>query len=342
MSAPLPPVVMLDVAGTALTDDDRECLSNPATGGLILFSRNYTDRTQLSALIAEIRAVRPDILIAVDQEGGRVQRFRDGFVRLPPMAALGKQYDQHPQRACESATLLGELMATELVELDIDISFAPVLDLDYGQSSVIGDRSFHGSVAGMVALAGRFIDGMASAGMAATGKHFPGHGHVAADSHLALPEDERDFDSLWATDIQPFAALAPRLAGIMPAHVLYHAVDAQPAGFSEFWLQDVLRQRLGFRGVIFSDDLTMVGAHGVGNMATRVGAAFSAGCDMVLVCNDRTAALEALAAVEAMDMGAFKQRVAVQALRAKPRAPMAVERRHDAERLASELLGTVS
>ncbi|MCK5886032.1 MAG: beta-N-acetylhexosaminidase, partial [Alcanivorax sp.] len=221
---------MLDLEGLQVSDVEKDLLAHPGTGGLILFTRNYQDRQQLAELVRQIRAVRPEILIAVDQEGGRVQRFRDGFVRLPSMAALGRRYDQAPQAAVGEAALLGELMASELTELDIDLSFAPVLDLDYGTSTVIGDRSFHGDADAMIALAGAFIDGMSAAGMAATGKHFPGHGHVVADSHLELPVDPRPLAEIEAADLRPFVALAPKLDGIMPAHVIYSAVENQTAG----------------------------------------------------------------------------------------------------------------
>ncbi|MDX1804384.1 MAG: beta-N-acetylhexosaminidase [Alcanivorax sp.] len=336
MSVPVSPLLMLDLEGLEVSAAERELLAHPATGGLILFARNYQDREQLQRLVTQVRAVRPDILIAVDQEGGRVQRFRDGFVRLPPMAALGRRYDVDPLSACRQACLLGELMATELVELDIDISFAPVLDLDYGSSTVIGDRSFHGSAEGMIALAGAFIDGMYGAGMAATGKHFPGHGHVVADSHLELPVDPRPMADLEAADLQPFMALAPRLAGMMPAHVIYSAVDAEhTAGFSRHWLQTVLRAQLGFRGVIFSDDLSMAGAHAVGDCPARAAAALDAGCDMVLVCNDRHGAEQTLHWLEGQR---YQGQVPARALRAVARAPMDEERRQQAAALASTLI----
>lgn len=288
------PLLMLDIGGFELDAEDRELLAHPGTGGLIFFARNFHSREQICRLVSEIRAVRPDLLIAVDQEGGRVQRFRDGFVRLPPMRRLGEQFDADPQQARTHAHQLGALMASELVACDIDISFAPVLDLDFGQSSVIGDRSFHTRADAVTDLAGAFIDGMRAAGMAATGKHFPGHGFVQADSHLELPVDQRGFDEIERDDLQPFRALAQRLGGIMPAHVLYPRVDAQPAGFSRFWLQTVLRQQLGFAGVIFSDDLAMAGAAAAGSYAQRAEAALGAGCDMVLVCNDRAGAVQVL------------------------------------------------
>jgi len=292
------PLLMLDIGATSLSAEDRELLQHPGTGGLIFFSRNFESRAQLCELVRDIRAVRPDILLAVDQEGGRVQRFRAGFERLPPMRRLGERYDLAPAEALEQSRQLGVLMAAELVACGIDISFAPVLDLDFGQSSVIGDRSFHAHGQAVVALAGAFIDGMAAAGMAATGKHFPGHGFVQADSHLELPVDDRPLAEIEATDIAPFRQLASRLAGIMPAHVVYRDVDPEPAGFSRFWLQQVLRKQLGFTGLIFSDDLTMEGAASVGDYPARAAAALGAGCDMVLVCNNRPGAISTLEYLE--------------------------------------------
>ncbi|HBC17948.1 MAG TPA: beta-N-acetylhexosaminidase [Alcanivorax sp.] len=325
---------MLDLEGLQVSDVEKDLLSHPGTGGLILFTRNYQDRQQLAELVRQIRAVRPEILIAVDQEGGRVQRFRDGFVRLPPMAALGRRYDQTPQLAMAEASLVGELMASELTELDIDLSFAPVLDLDYGTSTVIGDRSFHGDADAMIALAGAFIDGMSAAGMAATGKHFPGHGHVVADSHLELPVDPRPLAEIEAADLRPFVALAQKLDGIMPAHVIYSAVENQTAGFSRYWLQTRLREQMGFRGVIFSDDLSMAGAHGVGGYAERARAALAAGCDMVLACNNRTGAEEVL---DFLAGTPFSGQVPASGLRARSRRPMETTKRHAATELAAAL-----
>ena len=291
-------VLMLDIEGTQLSAEDRELLAHPATGGLIFFARNYEDPTQLRSLVDQVRQVRPEILIAVDQEGGRVQRFRQGFTRLPAMAELSHRYAADAAAAEREARLLGALMASELLTCGVDISFAPVLDLDFGHSSVIGDRSFGATAEQVVALAGAFIAGMRQAGMAATGKHFPGHGHVAADSHLELPVDERALDEIRAADLVPFSALASTLDGIMPAHVVYSQVDEKPAGFSSFWLQQVLRRELGFDGVIFSDDLAMAGAACAGGYPQRAAAALDAGCDMILVCNDRAGALETLAYLE--------------------------------------------
>ncbi len=331
------PLLMLDIGATTLSAEDRELLQHPGTGGLIFFSRNFESRAQICELVKAIRAVRPEILIAVDQEGGRVQRFRDGFERLPPMRRLGELFDLDPPQALSKARQLGVLMAAELVDCGIDISFAPVLDLDFGQSSVIGDRSFHAQAVAVTELAGAFIDGMADAGMAATGKHFPGHGFVQADSHLELPVDDRGFEQIVATDLLPFQQLVPRLAGIMPAHVVYQKVDPLPAGFSTFWLQRVLRQQLGFGGLIFSDDLTMEGAASVGGYDERAHAALSAGCDMVLVCNDRAGAVKTL---EYLERHPKQQVVAATTLRASVR-PVSTQQLTEAANVARALLETV-
>ncbi|MCH8544748.1 MAG: beta-N-acetylhexosaminidase [Alcanivorax sp.] len=334
-----PGLVMLDIAGTSLDDTDRTLLANPLVGGLILFARNIRDRAQLCALTAEIRALRPDMLIAVDQEGGRVQRFRDGFVRLPPMAALGKRYDEDAEQALADSWLLGRLMAEEVLACDVDISFAPVLDIDHGRSDIMGDRCFYHDAEGVTALAGAFVAGMQDAGMAATGKHFPGHGYAEADSHLALPVDERDMAALRGQDLIPFARLAQQLTGIMPAHIVYDAVDPLPAGFSRLWLQQVLRAELGFNGVIFSDDLSMAGAAMAGGYPERARAALEAGCDMVLVCNDRPGALQVIRFLEtrlpALDLPA--QPVAASCLLASAGTRMSGGERAEAQALAEAL-----
>lgn len=286
--------VMLDVKGLELTAEEREILRHPQTGGVIFFARNFEGPEQIQALTASIRAVRPELLLAVDQEGGRVQRFRNGFVRIPPMKALGDQFAHDPAKARQLARQWGWLMAAEVLAVGVDISFAPILDLDRGLSKVIGDRSFHGDPEVAIALLGPFIDGMHAAGMAATGKHFPGHGSVEADSHVDIPVDERSLAEIEAHDLRPFMALASTLQGIMPAHVIFPRVDNRPAGFSPFWLQEILRKRVGFQGVIFSDDLSMEGAGVAGSHADRAEAALSAGCDMVLVCNNPEAAVRVL------------------------------------------------
>jgi beta-N-acetylhexosaminidase len=283
--------IMLDVAGLTLTEHEKNIINHPNTGAVILFSRNYESPEQVTELINSIRAARNgDILIAVDQEGGRVQRFRNGFTRLPPAS----YYADTPKLA-EHA---GWLMAMELLAVGVDFSFAPVLDIDCGVSEIIGDRSFSTDAELATRLSSLFRKGMNAAGMAATGKHFPGHGAVALDSHLTLPVDERDLDSIRAKDLQPFKQLiAEGLEAIMPAHVVYPKVDPNPAGFSPFWLQQILRGELKFNGTIFSDDLSMEGAASVGDFPERARLAQQAGCDMILVCNNPTAAEQVLNAL---------------------------------------------
>ncbi|WP_339083445.1 beta-N-acetylhexosaminidase [Pseudomonas sp. TMP9] len=285
--------MMLDIAGTWLTAEDRQILRQPQVAGLILFSRNIEHPNQVRELSGAIRALRPDLLLAVDQEGGRVQRLRQGFVRLPAMRALADNAN-----AEYLAEQCGWVMAIEVLAAGLDLSFAPVLDLDHQRSAVVGSRSFEGDAQRATLLAGAFIRGMNAAGMAACGKHFPGHGWAEADSHVAIPVDERSLDEIRANDLLPFRQLSQQLAAVMPAHVIYPRVDASPAGFSRRWLQDILRGELGFNGVIFSDDLSMAGAHIVGDAACRIEAALTAGCDMGLVCNDRAAAELALSALQ--------------------------------------------
>lgn len=289
--------LMVDIAGTWLTAEDRHLLRQPEIAGLIIFARNIESPRQVRQLSAAIRAVRPDLILAVDQEGGRVQRLRQGFVRLPAMRALA-QAAKTDAGAEYLAEQCGWIMATEVLAVGLDLSFAPVLDLDHGRSAVVGTRAFEGKPQRATALAGAFIRGMNAAGMAACGKHFPGHGWAEADSHVAIPVDERSLDEIRAKDLVPFARLSKALAAVMPAHVIYPQVDAQPAGFSRYWLQEILRKELGFDGVIFSDDLSMAGAHVVGDAASRIEAALTAGCDMGLVCNDRAAAELALTAAQ--------------------------------------------
>ncbi|HZQ59918.1 MAG TPA: beta-N-acetylhexosaminidase [Casimicrobiaceae bacterium] len=289
--------VMLDVAGFELAADERERLMHPLVGAVILFSRNYRSREQLAALCDSIARLRtPPLLIAVDHEGGRVQRFRDGFSAIPPMRSLGEQWDRDVAAAVQEARRLGMTFARELKAQGVDFSFTPVLDLDYGRSAVIGDRAFHRNPNAVAHLASALVDGLREAGMPGVGKHFPGHGFAEADSHTDLPVDERELAALIAEDLVPFGALIARgLEGIMPAHVVYPAVDAVPAGYSRVWLQDILRGRYGFDGLIFSDDLGMAGARVAGDMVQRADAALDAGCDVVLVCNDPHGADDLLA-----------------------------------------------
>lgn len=285
--------LMLDIAGTTLTQEDIQLLTAPQVGGVILFARNIESPAQVRALTDHMRQIRPDILIAVDQEGGRVQRLKTGFSLLPAMGRFGELYATEPKRALELAEKCGWLMATEVLAVGIDFSFAPVLDLN-DVSDVIGDRSFATNMDDIIPLASAFLSGMKRAGMASTGKHFPGHGSVKADSHVAAAIDSRSLDEIRQKDMQSFVQLQPQLDALMPAHVIYDQVDPNPAGFSEFWIQKILRQELGFDGVLFSDDLSMQAACVAGGADARIQAALKAGCDMGLVCNDRAAQCVAL------------------------------------------------
>ncbi len=309
---PLGPV-MLDVVGKTLSDDDLRRLHHPLTGGVILFARNYENRAQVTALCAEIHRARPGILIAVDHEGGRVQRFRsDGFTRLPAMRSLGQLWDRDVLESCKAATALGYVLAAELRACGVDLSFTPVLDLDYGPSEVIGDRAFHRDPRVVTMLAKSINHGLLQAGMANCGKHFPGHGFVAADSHIAIPVDERDPKDILKEDAAPYGWLGMSLSAVMPAHVIYPFFDSQPAGFSRKWLS-LLRDELGFDGVIFSDDLSMEGASVAGNVVQGAHAALKAGCDMVLVCNSSDKAdqlLEGLDPTAAIDAKRSAARIA--------------------------------
>jgi beta-N-acetylhexosaminidase len=289
--------VMLDIAGVSLTDDDRRRLLHPLTGGVILFSRNFQSPEQLAALTADIHALRtPALLIAVDHEGGRVQRFREGFTLIPAMRELGVAWEKSPPDARQSAQDTGFVLATELRAHGIDLTFAPVLDVDFKRSSVIGDRAFHADPDIIAPLAQALVHGLNLGGMSSVGKHFPGHGHVRADSHHEIPVDDRSYVDIEQCDLIPFRRLiGAGLGAVMPAHVIYPQVDKQPAGFSAKWLKQILRQQLEFDGVIFSDDLSMEGAKGAGDIVARAHAALAAGCDMVLLCNDETAADELLA-----------------------------------------------
>ncbi|PIM55185.1 beta-N-acetylhexosaminidase [Roseateles chitinivorans] len=288
--------VILDIAGTTLTADDRRRLAHPLTGGMILFARHFESRAQLTALCAEAKSLRPDLLIAVDQEGGRVQRFRtDGFTALPAMRTLGELWMDDAMRAVQAATATGLVLALELRACGVDMSFTPVLDLDHQDASrqsvspVIGSRSFHGDPRVVSLLAQSLMQGLALAGMGSCGKHFPGHGFVSVDSHVGVPVDTRSLKTILAEDVRPFEWLSLSLSAVMPAHVIYRKVDSRPAGFSRRWLQDILRDRLGFAGAVFSDDLGMAAARviegrPVGYTEAAL-AALGAGCDLVLLCN---------------------------------------------------------
>ena len=288
--------IIIDLPSDRLTSEDREILLHPYVGGVILFSRNFECAKQISALAKQIHGLRsPALLVCVDHEGGRVQRFREGFTHIPAMRKLGVAYDQNAKQALQDAKDLGWLLAAELRACNIDFSFTPVLDLDYGLSTVIGDRAFHEKPAVVAEIASAFQEGLKSAGMISVGKHFPGHGYVVADSHTELPVDDRTLEDILSTDFYPFKVLVRAgMNAVMPAHVVYKQVDNLPAGFSAFWIQEILRKQLGFSGLVISDDLSMAGAHSIGPVAYRAEAAFEAGCDAVLVCNDRAAAIDVL------------------------------------------------
>jgi beta-N-acetylhexosaminidase len=292
--------VMLDVLGKTLTTEDENRLRHPMVGGVILFARNYESPAQLANLTASIHALRsPPLLISVDHEGGRVQRFREGFTRIPPMRELGNVWDRHPKRAKHLAQQAGFVLASELRACGVDFSFTPVLDVDYGASRVIGDRAFHSEPQAIAELAHSLLLGLRQGGMPTVGKHFPGHGFVCADSHLEIPVDERSYTDIELCDIIPFRQMINYgLTAIMPAHVIYPKIDPRPAGFSKVWLKDILRGQLGFEGCIFSDDLSMEGATVAGGIVQRAEAALHAGCDMVLVCNKPDLADELLAGLK--------------------------------------------
>ena len=282
--------VVLDIAGTSLSKTDRQRLQHPLTGGLILFARNWESRRQLTELTSQIKKARPDVLICVDHEGGRVQRFRtDGFTALPAMRTLGELWMKDPLTATDAATAAGHVLAAELRSCGVDLSFTPVLDLDFGASSVIGDRAFHRDPRVVAMMAKSLMHGLLRAGMANCGKHFPGHGFVKADSHVAVPVDKRSLKAILGDDARPYEWLSTALSSVMPAHVIYPKVDSHPAGFSPRWLKEILRGQMGFTGAIFSDDLSMEGArHLEGGSLTYAEAAslaLNAGCDLVLLCN---------------------------------------------------------
>ncbi|HET9404716.1 MAG TPA: beta-N-acetylhexosaminidase [Burkholderiales bacterium] len=322
--------LMLDVAGTALTADDRRRLLHPLVGGVVLFTRNYSDSPQLMRLTDDIHALRnPPLIIAVDHEGGRVQRFREGFTELPPMRELGRLWDANPQRARVLAGEVAFVLGAELRAHGVDLSFAPVLDVDYGNSSVIGDRALHSDPHAVVELARGLFQGLRRAGMAGVGKHFPGHGHVRGDSHHEVPVDDRNFEEIEASDLMPFRSLIDAgLGGVMPAHVIYPRVDSRPAGFSAVWLKQVLRGTLGFNGVVFSDDLSMEGASIVGGVVDRANAALAAGCDMALLCNNPAGADQLLEGLTYRMPAVSLARLA--RLHGRPRAEGMVKLREDA------------
>jgi beta-N-acetylhexosaminidase len=291
LALPLGPI-MLGVDGLELTEDDRARLAHPMVGGVILFTRNYASPAQLTALTREIKAVRsPELLIAVDHEGGRVQRFREGFTAIPPMRELGNLWDKDRDAAIDAARSAGYVIARELAEHGVDFSFAPVLDIDHGNSSVIGNRAFHNHAKAVADLACALQAGMRAGGITTVGKHYPGHGYARADSHVAVPIDERSLAEIEASDLVPFKRMTEEgMGAVMPAHVVYSQVDGRPAGFSSIWLKEILRGRLGFAGAIISDDLGMAGASSAGGLVDRARAALTAGCDLIISSNDFAAA----------------------------------------------------
>lgn len=310
--------LMIGVSGLALNQEERELLRHPSICGVSLFTRNYASPAQLKALTAEIHAVRP-LIIAVDHEGGRVQRFRDGFTRIPAMRSLGDCHADHPERALKLAYQIGLVIGHELLVHGVDFSFGPVLDIDHGNSSVIGHRAFHHDASVATELALALQRGSHDVGMATVGKHFPGHGYARADSHVELPHDDREYSQLYESDLVPFARLvADGMEAVMPAHVVYDKVDTLAAGFSRRWLQDILRGELGFGGAIMSDDLGMEGAAVMGDMTARADAALEAGCDMILSCNDPVASAELMA-----HLGASSPESAARIARLQARKPRA-------------------
>jgi beta-N-acetylhexosaminidase len=310
--------LVIDLQGTSLTQQDRERLRHPLVGQVILFARNYESPQQLSKLTGEIHALRePPLIICVDHEGGRVQRFRHGFSEIPPMSRLGELWDRDVLAACRTAVSIGYVIAAELRSRGVDLTFAPVLDLAWGHSAVIGDRALHADPRVVSMLAANVMHGFALAGMANCGKHFPGHGWAEADSHHEVPEDPRSRDTILAKDAAPYGWLGVSLDSVMPAHVVYPQVDALPAGFSRRWISEILRGELGFSGAVFSDDLSMAGAAVAGALGARARAALQAGCDFILVCNDPEGVDRLLAELQWQPEGAFAQRVA----RIAPRGP---------------------
>jgi len=293
--------LFLDLEGTELTAEEKGLLKHPFIGGVILFARNTESAEQVAALVASMRAIREELVVSIDQEGGRVQRLKQGVTVLPPVKAISHKYAASSE-GLNAAKELGYLMAAELRELDVDLSFAPVLDVDYGRNTVIGNRAFGEDYKTVTEISTAYIDGMRSAGMSATGKHFPGHGWADADTHHADAVDGRSFDELWSTDMVPFRqAVDNDLEAMMFAHVLYPECNPSPAGFSSFWLGDILREKMGFGGVIFSDDLSMKAAHSAGSYAQRAEKAIASGCQALLCCNERQGTLEILEYLEGAD-----------------------------------------
>lgn len=292
-----PGFIFMDCAGLALSALEREMLAHPVTLGVVLFSRNYESIKQLKALTQAIKQVKPGLIISVDQEGGRVQRFKNELTKLPAMQHWGDLYKTDPNQAKTELQAITHRLVTELQDCGVDVTWAPVLDIDYGENTVIGDRSF-GALETVLSCAEVVIDAFHQSGMPVTGKHFPGHGGVAADSHVALPIDTRDWDTLWEQDMRPFRAFVQRLDAIMPAHVIYEQVDSNTACFSSFWLREVLREKLGFEGIVVSDDLSMAGAASAGSLTERAGLALDAGCDTLLLCNQPDDAGKVLEAFE--------------------------------------------
>lgn len=289
--------ILIDLEGLTLSQEEQELLRHPRCAGVILFERNYENPAQLKRLTHAVSSVSPGAVIAVDQEGGRVQRFREGFTALPPMSSFGRQYDENPQSAYLPLAQTIHALSSELRESGINLNLIPVLDLNFGISAIIGERSLHRDPQVVTELGGIVIDELHRQGFPAVGKHFPGHGGVALDSHQDLPVDTRDWATLWHNDLQPFLRLMDRLDAIMPAHIVFSAIDSLPVSFSPFWLKEVLRRRLNFQGIIISDDLSMAGAATRGDYATRAVESFLAGCDLLLVSNNRAGAIAALAAL---------------------------------------------
>jgi beta-N-acetylhexosaminidase len=315
----MPGPLVVDLQGVSLTEHERARLRHPLVGQVILFSRNYESPEQLSELAREIHGLRdPPLNICVDHEGGRVQRFRDGFTAIPPMARLGELWEGDVLAACRTAVSTGYLIAAELRELGVDLTFAPVLDLARGRSAVIGDRALHADPRVVSMLAANLMHGFALAGMANCGKHFPGHGWAEADSHSDLPVDTRPLQTILAQDAAPYGWLGVSLTAVMPAHVVYPQVDSLPAGFSRRWIGEILRRDLGFSGAVFSDDLSMAGASVAGDLGARARAALKAGCDFVLVCNDPEGADRLLAELRWQPGHGFARRLA----RVAPRGPL--------------------